>query len=347
LIFLDVTEKVIKKNQTSSASIKDKSHTHSHSGSQVEVQVSIFGQRWPFNAPETGSVPASNHHPPPVDFYAICYFCNTYLLHDTSQCYTDSLPNLLSDAPADTPLYKIVASQSLAGLSATNEIPTLVASASWKWLSTLKAIRANLGDEIFAGHAIDVGVSLSNTSQSQSYSHSSNTCFSCAGIRRVPENGSVDPFNALPVAANPHIYSLLNHRMSQFLVFCKSPMLSCLFMLFLMLSKKRAKLDSSLVDQVVRHSRGLPGPREEWLSFAISDSAVLYMVLFIAALDIAGLRGTSSSPDILHWKGQTIRVINERLGNSNEAALGGTIAAVASLAHLEVSSDIVNPYRMP
>ncbi len=58
---------------------------------------------------------------------------------------------------------------------------------------------------------------------------------------------------------------------------------------------------SDIVDNIVRHSRGLPGPREKWLSFAVSDSAVLRMLLFIAALDIAGLRGKSDSPDIIYW----------------------------------------------
>jgi hypothetical protein len=63
------------------------------------------------------------------------------------------------------------------------------------------------------------------------------------------------------------------------------------------------------------------------------------MLLFIAALDIAGLRGKSDSPDIMYWKGETIRTINARLGDSKKMATDGTIAAVASLAHLEVKFD--------
>ena len=91
------------------------------------------------------------------------------------------------------------------------------------------------------------------------------------------------------------------------------------------------------MDKIVRHSRGLPGPRERWLSFAVSDPAVLRMLLFIAALNIAGLRAKSDSPDIIYWKGETIRTINDRLRDTKEMATDGTIAAVASLAHLEVS----------
>jgi hypothetical protein len=63
------------------------------------------------------------------------------------------------------------------------------------------------------------------------------------------------------------------------------------------------------------------------------------MLLFIAALDIAGLCGKSSSSDIMYWKEETIRTINARLGDSKKMATDGTITAVASLAHLEVSFD--------
>jgi hypothetical protein len=103
---------------------------------------------------------------------------------------------------------------------------------------------------------------------------------------------------------------------------------------------------SPIVDKIVRHSRGLPGPRERRLSFAVSDSAVLRMLLFIAALDIAGLRGKSDSPDIMYWKGETLQTINARLGDSKKMATDGTIAAVASLAHLEVSFDYFHSHRL-
>jgi hypothetical protein len=99
------------------------------------------------------------------------------------------------------------------------------------------------------------------------------------------------------------------------------------------------------VDKIVRHSRGLPGPRERWLSFAVSDSAVLRMLLSIAALDIAGLRGKSDSPDIMFWKVETVRTINARLENSKKMATDGTIAAVASFAYLEVSFDYFHSHR--
>lgn len=98
-----------------------------------------------------------------------------------------------------------------------------------------------------------------------------------------------------------------------------------------------AKQALSIVDKVARHSRGIPGPREGWLSFAITDAAVLSTILFITALDIAGLRGTAESSDILYWKGETIRAINKRLGDPMQFATDGTIAAVASLSQLEVS----------
>jgi hypothetical protein len=96
------------------------------------------------------------------------------------------------------------------------------------------------------------------------------------------------------------------------------------------------ELISPTVDQVVRHARGLPGPREKWLSFAVSDPAVLDVILFISALDLAGLRGKSESHDTLYFKGEAIRVINKRLRETSQVATDGTIAAVASLTQLEV-----------
>lgn len=110
----------------------------------------------------------------------------------------------------------------------------------------------------------------------------------------------LDPPDCLPIASDTRVRSLLSH-----------------------------------FDQVVRHARGLPGPREGWLSFAVSDPAVLDVILFISALDIAGLRGQSISHDILYFKGETIRMINTRLREPDLVATDGTIAAVASLAQLE------------
>jgi hypothetical protein len=88
----------------------------------------------------------------------------------------------------------------------------------------------------------------------------------------------------------------------------------------------------------LRHARGIPAPREGWLSFAITDAAVLSTILFIVALDIAGLRGRAESSDIFYWKGEIIRVINNRLDGPRQVATDGTIIdAVAALSHLEVS----------
>ena len=91
-------------------------------------------------------------------------------------------------------------------------------------------------------------------------------------------------------------------------------------------------------DKVFRYSRSPPTPREKWLPFALSDAAFLNATLFVSALNICGLQGIPVSPDVFYFKGETIRIINERLGNVKEMASDGMIGAVASLAHLEVSS---------
>jgi hypothetical protein len=70
---------------------------------------------------------------------------------------------------------------------------------------------------------------------------------------------------------------------------------------------------------------------------AITDRVVLSTILFISALDIAGLYGKAEIPDILYWKRETIREINRRLNEHDHVATDGTIAAVACLSHLEVS----------
>jgi hypothetical protein len=120
-------------------------------------------------------------------------------------------------------------------------------------------------------------------------------------------------------------------RLSSILVALHAPLL-----LVGSLSNSHAK-SLATVDKVTRHARGIPGPREGWLSFAITDRVVLSTILFISALDIAGLYGKAEIPDILYWKRETIREINRRLNEHDHVATDGTIAAVACLSHLEVS----------
>lgn len=89
-------------------------------------------------------------------------------------------------------------------------------------------------------------------------------------------------------------------------------------------------------DTVFRHSYAPASPREKWLPFAVSDALVLNTTLLITALNLSGLRGLPISPDVLYYKGHTIKLINERLSIPSQFAADSTITAVASLAHLEV-----------
>lgn len=70
---------------------------------------------------------------------------------------------------------------------------------------------------------------------------------------------------------------------------------------------------------------------------------MLSTILFISSLDIAGLCGKAENSDVFYWKGETIRAINERLGEPKHVAADGTIAAVACLSHLEVSFPPIHP----
>jgi len=64
------------------------------------------------------------------------------------------------------------------------------------------------------------------------------------------------------------------------------------------------------------------------------------VTLFVTALNLCGLQGRSLSPDVFFYKGQTISKINENLGDQKRSVSDGMIAAVASLALLEVNARV-------
>lgn len=51
---------------------------------------------------------------------------------------------------------------------------------------------------------------------------------------------------------------------------------------------------------------------------------------------VSGLQGKPPSSDVFFYKGETIRIINRRLGDKKQMATDPMIGSVASLAHLEV-----------
>ena len=66
----------------------------------------------------------------------------------------------------------------------------------------------------------------------------------------------------------------------------------------------------------------------------------LNTVLFIAALSYCAIQGYPLGPDIFYYKGETIKLINDRLKDRNERTTDAMIVAVACLAHIEVSYNI-------
>ena len=77
-------------------------------------------------------------------------------------------------------------------------------------------------------------------------------------------------------------------------------------------------------------------PKKGWLPFAVSDAIVLNTVLFIAALSHCAIRGYPLGPDIFYFKGETIKLINNKLKERGEKATDALILSVACLAHIEV-----------
>lgn len=89
-------------------------------------------------------------------------------------------------------------------------------------------------------------------------------------------------------------------------------------------------------EKVFRHSYAPVHPREKWLSFAVSDPAVLSATLFTSALSLCLLRGKSSSTEVVYYLGETIRQINRSLSDPMRRVTDANIAAVTCLTLFEV-----------
>jgi hypothetical protein len=89
-------------------------------------------------------------------------------------------------------------------------------------------------------------------------------------------------------------------------------------------------------EKVFRHSYAPVHPRGKWLSFAMSDPALLSATLFTSALSLCLLRGKSSTPDVIYHLGETIRQINKALSDSTRMVTDANICAVACLTLFEV-----------
>lgn len=77
--------------------------------------------------------------------------------------------------------------------------------------------------------------------------------------------------------------------------------------------------------------------KEDIFNFAMTDPAALHALLVHSALNLRGVRQLKHDPDMLYHQGETIRLINDRLGDSGyKVASDATIFTVANMTHLEV-----------
>lgn len=93
-----------------------------------------------------------------------------------------------------------------------------------------------------------------------------------------------------------------------------------------------------------RAPRGKKGslPGSELYLLALSDAAPFYMVLCSAATYMNMITGTTGSGESARYKLEAIHLLNQRLRDSNQAVSDVVIAAVTSLAIIEV--EITIPY---
>jgi hypothetical protein len=75
----------------------------------------------------------------------------------------------------------------------------------------------------------------------------------------------------------------------------------------------------------------------QWASHAMSDAALFHGVLFHASVHLESYRVKSWSSATLFHRGETIRLVSERLNDSADVVSDNTIAAVAWVASEGVS----------
>ena len=79
--------------------------------------------------------------------------------------------------------------------------------------------------------------------------------------------------------------------------------------------------------------------KEDIFNFAMTDSASLHSLLVHSALNLRGVGQLKQDHEMLYHQGETIRLINGRLGDSQDKpASEATIFTVANMTHIEVCS---------
>lgn len=77
-------------------------------------------------------------------------------------------------------------------------------------------------------------------------------------------------------------------------------------------------------------------PEGSWFSFALTDAALLHATLSLVAYHYDITHGRNGSLDCLYQKGEAIKKMNQRLGNSHQQFRDTAIATVSLFANFEV-----------
>lgn len=86
-------------------------------------------------------------------------------------------------------------------------------------------------------------------------------------------------------------------------------------------------------------------PRKQWLPIATSDAAILYTTLFVTAFNLCVRDGKPFSPEVFFYKGEAIKLINKRIGDTDSCVSDSLICSVAALAQLELVSYLLSWYN--
>ena len=152
------------------------------------------------------------------------------------------------------------------------------------------------------------------------------------------ENSRGDPFNVYPSVSSPKYNDyVLNH--------CKTPHLRERVprLVHIPTLGNPSSLSLFLVTSVMarRYFPSDPGTENNpllkvWIPHAMADPVLFLATLNVSAIHLDILQGQYSNPITLAHKGETIRLINARLGDPVESLTNETIASVVMLAAMEV-----------
>lgn len=77
--------------------------------------------------------------------------------------------------------------------------------------------------------------------------------------------------------------------------------------------------------------------KEEWIKFAVTDTALLHTTLVISALHVALLRGQEFSVDAFRHQRAAVNILNDRLNDPILSSMDSTILSISCLALIDVS----------